>query len=56
MNTTVVILILGFLFGSILQYANLNRYNVISGMATLENLAVAKAISVYRSWSSNNCY
>jgi len=46
MNTTVVILILGFLFGSILQYANLNRYNVISGMATLENLAVAKAISV----------
>jgi uncharacterized protein len=46
MNTTIVILILGFLFGAILQYANLNRYNVISGMATLENYAVAKAITV----------
>jgi hypothetical protein len=44
MNAT--ILVLGFLFGAILQYAKLNRYNVISGMATLENLAVAKAISV----------
>jgi uncharacterized membrane protein YedE/YeeE len=44
MNAT--ILFLGFLFGAILQYANLNRYNVISGMATLENFAVAKAITV----------
>ena len=44
MNAT--ILILGFLFGTILQSANLNRYNVISGMATLENFAVAKAITV----------
>jgi uncharacterized membrane protein YedE/YeeE len=41
-----IILFLGFLFGAILQYANLNRYNVISGMATLENFAVAKAITV----------
>ena len=41
-----IILVLGFLFGAILQYANLNRYNVISGMATLENYAVAKAIAV----------
>ncbi len=40
-----LILFLGFLFGSILQYARLNRYNVISGMATLENLTVAKAIA-----------
>ncbi len=40
------ILVYGFLFGSILQYAKLNRYNVISGMATLENYAVAKAIAV----------
>jgi len=40
------ILVLGFLFGAILQSANLNRFNVISGMATLENLAVAKAIAV----------
>jgi uncharacterized protein len=46
MNTTIIILILGFLFGAILQYANLNRYNVISGLATLENFAVAKAITV----------
>ena len=44
MNAT--ILVLGFLFGAILQNAKLNRYNVISGMATLENLAVAKAIAV----------
>ena len=42
----VTILVLGFLFGAILQHANLNRYNVISGMATLENFAVAKAIAV----------
>jgi uncharacterized membrane protein YedE/YeeE len=41
-----VILLLGFLFGAILQYSKLNRYNVISGMATLENFAVAKAIAV----------
>jgi len=40
-----IILVLGFLFGAILQYAKLNRYNVISGMATLENYAVAKAIA-----------
>jgi uncharacterized protein len=44
MNAT--ILFLGLLFGAILQYAKLNRYNVISGMATLENFAVAKAIAV----------
>ena len=44
MNAT--ILVLGFLFGAILQYAKLNRYNVISGMATLENFAVAKALAV----------
>lgn len=41
-----IILILGFLFGTTLKYAKLNRYNVISGMATLENYAVAKAIAV----------
>jgi uncharacterized protein len=41
-----IILLLGFLFGAILQNAKLNRYNVISGMATLENFAVAKAIAV----------
>ena len=41
-----VILLLGFLFGAALQYSKLNRYNTISGMATLENYAVAKAIAV----------
>jgi uncharacterized protein len=41
----IIILLLGFLFGAVLQYAKLNRYNVISGMATLENYAVAKAIA-----------
>jgi uncharacterized membrane protein YedE/YeeE len=41
-----IILLLGFLFGAILQNAKLNRYDTISGMATLENFAVAKAIAV----------
>jgi hypothetical protein len=41
-----MILIFGFLFGAILQYASLNKYNTISGLATLENLAVAKAIAL----------
>lgn len=43
---TFLIIVLGFLFGAILQYAKLNKYNVISGMATLDNFAVAKAIAV----------
>jgi len=43
---TITILIFGFLFGAILQYASLNKYNVISGLATLDNFAVAKAIAV----------
>ncbi len=42
---TLLIIIFGFLFGAILQYAKLNRYDTISGMATLDNLAVAKAIA-----------
>lgn len=42
----VITLILGFLFGAALQYAKLNQFNTISGMATLNNLAVAKAIAV----------
>lgn len=41
-----VILILGFLFGAILQYARLNKYDVISRLSTLEDLTVAKAIVV----------
>jgi len=41
---TLSIFIFGFLFGGILQYAKLNRYNTISGLAMLKNLTVAKAI------------
>jgi len=43
---TIIILILGFLFGAILQYANLNKFNVISGLALRENFAVPKAIAL----------
>ncbi|NOX86157.1 MAG: YeeE/YedE family protein, partial [Chlorobi bacterium] len=43
---TIMILFFGFLFGALLQYARLNKYDVISGMATLEDLTVAKAIAV----------
>jgi uncharacterized membrane protein YedE/YeeE len=39
-------LFLGFLFGVLLQSARLNRYDTISGMATLENFKVAKAIAL----------
>jgi uncharacterized membrane protein YedE/YeeE len=42
----ILILIIGFLFGVILQYANLNTYNVISGLALRKNFAVAKAIAL----------
>jgi uncharacterized membrane protein YedE/YeeE len=41
-----ITLILGFLFGSLLLSARLNRFDTISGMATLENFKVAKAISL----------
>ncbi len=43
---TLIIIILGFLFGAILQYAKLNKFNTISGVATLDDLTVAKAIAV----------
>ncbi len=43
---TIIILLFGFLFGAILQYTKLNKYNTISGLATLENLAVAKTIGL----------
>ena len=43
---TIMILFYGFLFGAILQSAKLNRYDTISGMATLENYKVAKAIAL----------
>ena len=43
---TIMILFYGFLFGAILKSAKLNRYDTISGMATLENYKVAKAIAL----------
>jgi len=43
---TIVILVFGFLFGSVLQSAKLNKYNTISGMTRLEDFTVAKAIAV----------
>lgn len=42
----VTIIIIGFIFGAILQFARLNRFNTISGMAMLTDYAVAKAIAV----------
>lgn len=42
----IMILFFGFLFGTILQYASLNKYNVISGLAMLDDFAVLKTISV----------
>ncbi len=42
----ITILMLGFIFGAILQYAGLNKFNVISGLAVRENLTVAKAIAL----------
>ena len=42
----IMILVFGFIFGGIIQYANLNKFNVISGLARLEDFAVLKAIAV----------
>lgn len=42
----IIILIFGFLFGSILMYANLNKYNTISGLALLKDFAVVKTIAL----------
>ena len=41
-----MILVFGFIFGAIIQYANLNKFNVISGLARLEDFAVLKAIAI----------
>jgi len=43
---TMTIFILGVLFGEIMMYAKLNRFNTITGLALLENLSVAKAIAL----------
>ncbi|MEI6276174.1 MAG: YeeE/YedE thiosulfate transporter family protein [Prolixibacteraceae bacterium] len=41
-----ITLFFGFIFGALLQSARLNRFDTISGMATLENFKVAKAIAL----------
>ena len=41
-----MILGFGFLFGWVLQWGKLNRFNTISGFATLEDLSVGKALLV----------
>lgn len=38
-------IIWGFAFGAVLQYARLNRFDTIAGMAVLQNLTIAKTIS-----------
>ncbi|GAB4425578.1 MAG: hypothetical protein OHK0039_43300 [Bacteroidia bacterium] len=43
--TIALIIVLGFVFGATLQYARLNRFDTISGLAVLENFAVPKAIA-----------
>jgi uncharacterized membrane protein YedE/YeeE len=40
----IITLLLGFLFGGLLVYASLNRYNVISGNAVLKDFTVFKTI------------
>ena len=44
--TTLLILVFGFLFGAILQYGKLNKFDVISGSATQTDFSVPKAIAV----------
>jgi uncharacterized membrane protein YedE/YeeE len=43
---TILIFVFGLLFGGILQYANLNKFNTISGLALRRDFAVAKAILI----------
>ena len=40
---TLKIILVGIIFGSALQYAKLNKYNVISGLATLEKHGCCKS-------------
>ncbi len=41
-----LIIFFGFLFGLILKYANLNKFDVISGLALKKDFTVAKALAV----------
>ena len=44
MGSTLLIVFLGFVFGSLLSYARLNTFDVISGLALRENFAVLKTL------------
>ncbi len=44
MESPAIIILLGFLFGSLLSYARLNSFDVISGLAVRENFAVLKTL------------
>ncbi len=44
-KSPVTTLLLGFLFGTFLQYARLNRFDTIVGMALLRDLSVAKTMA-----------
>lgn len=46
MGATILIFVFGALFGLILQYARLNKFNTISGQAILKNNTVVKTILV----------
>ncbi len=46
MGSTVLIVFLGFVFGSLLSYARLNTFDVITGLAIRENFAVLKTLMV----------
>ena len=39
-------LIIGFLFGAIMQYSKVNTHNAISGMSTFESFIVAKTMAI----------
>lgn len=41
-----VIFVFGFLFGALIQYSKLNRYNVISGLAIKKDFTVAKVMAL----------
>jgi hypothetical protein len=43
---TTLTFIFGILFGGVLQYAKLNKFNTISGLAVRKDFAVAKAIAM----------
>ena len=43
---SIITFVFGFLFGAILQYSKLNRFNVISGLAIKKDFTVAKVMAL----------